>query len=154
MSQDFLQLCYVTNDFERAIDQLRSLHSIGPFKELRDHRVPTSPGKAAVAHFGLAFKADTQFEIVEPLSEEVGIYRDFLVGDDFQMRFHHIGRHIASYPAYVEALREYKARWSVPIDMSHFGGHYAYADSRAEFGHYLELLCFPGDALPTSVPRY
>jgi hypothetical protein len=154
MSHDFLQLCYVTNDFDQAIDKLRGVHSIGPFKEMRDHRVPTRGDKAAIGHFGLAFKADTQFEIIEPLAEDVGIYTDFLAGEGFQMRFHHIGRHISSLPDYRKALQEAKARWSVPIDMSAFGGHYAYADTRAEFGHYLELLCFPSDSLPTSVPRY
>lgn len=154
MSQDFLQLCYVTNDFDRAVEQLRGIHSIGPFKELRDHRVPMGPGRAAIGHFALAFKADTQFEIIEPLAEDVGLYRDFLQGEGFQMRFHHIGRHIASVEAYREALQQIKARWSVPIDMEGFGGYYAYADARADFGHYLELLCFPGESVATSVPRY
>lgn len=154
MTQGFMQFCYVTNDFGRAIDQLRRIHSIGPFKELRDHRVPTGPARAAVGHFGLAFKADLQFEIIEPLAEDVGIYRDFLTGEGFQMRFHHVGRNIASLAEYREALQQAKARWPVPIDMSAFGGHYAYADARAEFGHYFELLCFPDESIATSVPRY
>lgn len=154
MADDFLQLCYVTNDFDQAIDKLRSVHSIGPFKEMRDHRVPTRADRVAIGHFGLAFKADTQFEIIEPIAEDVGIYRDFLDGSGFQMRFHHIGRHIASLPEYREALSQAKARWPIPIDMAAFGGHYAYADARAEFGHYIELLSFPSNALPTSVPRY
>lgn len=154
MAGDFLQICYVTNDFEQAIAELRNVHSIGPFKEMRNHRVPTRDDRAAVGHFALAFKADTQFEIIEPVSEDVSIYRDFLSGPGFQMRFHHLGRHIVSLTEYQEALRQAKSRWPVPIDMAAFGGYYAYLDARAKFGHYLELLCFPAASVATDVPRY
>lgn len=154
MSQDFLQLCYVTNDFERAIAELRTIHGMGPFKELRDHRVPTSASKIAIGHFALAFKAQTQFEVIEPLDGDVDFYRAFLSGPGFQMRFHHTGRHIASLPEYREALAQLKGRWPVPIDMEGFGGHYAYIDAREQYGHYLELLCFPGASVATEVPRY
>lgn len=154
MSEDFLQLCYVTNDFERAIEELRAVHDIGPFKELRDHRVPTSATQAVIGHFALAFKADTQFEVIEPLSGAADIYRSVLNGPDFQMRFHHIGRHIASFSKYQEALTRLKARWPAPIDMEGFGGYYAYLDARPLYGHYLELLCFPQASVATEVPRY
>lgn len=154
MSQDFLQLCYVTNDFERAIEELRAAHDIGPFKELRDHRVPFSATQTAIGHFGLAFKADTQFEVIEPLDGDVDIYRQVLTGSGFQMRFHHTGRHIGSLDKYRTALAQLKARWPVPIDMEGFGGYYAYADARPLYGHYLELLCFPNASVATDVPRY
>jgi hypothetical protein len=155
MARDYIQLCYVTNDFERAIEQLRGTHSIGPFKEMRDLRVPTTPNKAVVGHFGLAFKAETQFEVIQPVAEDVAMYRDVLSGQGFQMRFHHIGRHIASLSAYRANLTQAKARWPVPIDVSEFGGNYAYADARSEYGHYLEWFCFPDDdAMAHTAPRY
>ena len=155
MSKDFVQLCYVTSDFDRAIDELRSAHGIGPFKELRDHRVPTSASQAAIGHFGLAFKGDTQFEVIEPLSGDVGIYRDVFDGTGFQMHLHHTGRHIASLADYRTALAQLKSRWPTPIDMEGFGGYYAYIDARPLYGHYLELLCFPQASVATDdVPRY
>jgi hypothetical protein len=154
VAYDFLQLCYVTNDFERAIAELRTNHRIGPFLEMREHRVPTGPGKTAIGHFGLAFKAHTQFEVIEPVDGDVGIYRDMIAGKNFQMRFHHTGRHIASEAEYQQTLEQGKSRWKVPVDMAGFGGRYAYLDARAEYGHYLELMCFPLDSIPFKAPRY
>jgi len=154
MSQDFMQFCYVTNDFDQAIDRIRSAHSMGPFKEMRELRVPTGPGRAAVGHFGLAFKAGIQFEIIEPVAGDIGIYQDVLGCSGFAMHFHHVGRHIASLDEYRETLRQARARWTVPIEVDELGGHYAYADSRTELGHYLEFFCFPAGSLADDAPHY
>lgn len=154
MPENFIQLCYVTNDFERALGELQKTHAMGQFKELRDHRVPMTADRTAVGHFGLAFKGDTQLEVIEPLGGDAGIYSDFLEGSGFQMRFHHIGRHMTSFEEYGVALREAKAQWATPVDMAWFGGHYCYVDTRGLWGHYLELLCFPDGSIARDVPRY
>jgi hypothetical protein len=121
---------------------------------MRDLRLPTRPDRAAVCHFGLAFKGETQFEVIQPLAGDIAMYRDFLGGPGFQMRFHHLGRHIASLSAYQQALSQARSRWSVPIDMAEFGGHYAYADARQDYGHFLEMFCFPDDSIAHIAPRY
>jgi hypothetical protein len=154
MAQDYIQLCYVTNHFEKAIERLRKTHFMGEFKQMRDLRVPTGPDTAAVAHYGLAFKSDMQFEVIQPIAEDIGIYQQVLTGPGFQMCFHHIGRHIASHDAYREALSHARTRWAVPIDIAQFGGYYAYADARPDYGHYLEFFCFPDDSMANTAPRY
>lgn len=154
MGDAFVQLCYVTNDFDRAIALLREMHAMGPFKEMRELELPTRPGHAAIGHFGLAFKEAVQFEVIEPLAGDVDLYRKGLPDDRFAMHFHHVGRHIPAIDEYRETLRLARERWSIVIDMAALGGHYAYTDARDTVGHYLEYFCFPGPDSPAAAPRY
>jgi hypothetical protein len=153
MSADFFQLGYVTNDFDRAMSALRALHDFGPFKEMRDTHLPTGPEREAIAHFALAFKGDVQFEVIAPLGGDCGIYRELLPADQFALRYHHLGRYISEPEAYQGLLETHAARWDMPIRCSAFGGFYAYADARKDFGHYLEIFTFPTDFFD-DVPRY
>ncbi len=153
MNADFFQLGYVTNDFDHAIRELRALHSIGPFKEMRDTHLPTRPGYEAIAHFGLAFKGDLQFEVIAPTSGDIGIYREAMPVGQPGMRLHHLGRHLGSPCEYHRLLESHAARWAMPIRCAAFGGFFAYADARSELGHYVEIFTFPGDFF-ADVPRY
>jgi hypothetical protein len=138
MSADFFQLAYVTNDFERAISELRSLHGLGRFKEMPDTHMPTGPGREAIAHFGLAFKGDVQFEVIAPTGGDSDIYREPLPAAAYALRYHHLGRYLSASEEYERLLAAHSARWAMPIHCSGFGGFYAYADARKDLGHYLE----------------
>jgi Glyoxalase/Bleomycin resistance protein/Dioxygenase superfamily len=153
MSGDFFQLGYVTNDFDKAINELRALHSIGPFKEMRDTHLPTRPGREAVAHFALAFKGEVQFEIIAPIGGDTDIYRESLPVDQPALRFHHLGRFVSALEEYQDLLETKYAHWEIPIKCGAFGGFYAYADARKDLGHYLEIFTFPGNFF-ADVPRY
>ncbi len=154
MNTDFLQFCYVTNHLDRAVETLRGIHGMGAFKELRELHLPTGEGREAHCHFALAFKAGMQFEVIQPLSGDIGLYQDGLPNNEFAMKFHHLGRHISSVESYREALAVAKSRWSIPINMAEFGGYYAYADARRDYGHYLEFFCFPPGSEAIDAPRY
>jgi Glyoxalase/Bleomycin resistance protein/Dioxygenase superfamily len=153
MSADFFQLGYVTNDFDRAMDELRALHDLGPFKEMRDTHLPTRPGHEAIAHFGLAFKGDLQFEVIAPTGGDSDIYREPLPAGQFALRYHHLGRYLSVPEEYQRLLETYSARWEMPVRCSAFGGFYAYADARKDVGHFLEIFTFPTDFFD-DVPRY
>ena len=153
MSSDFFQLGYVTNDFERAIGELRSLHALGPFKAMPDTHLPTGPGREAIAHFGLAFKGDVQFEVIAPTGGDSDIYRELLPVGQFALRYHHLGRYLSAPEEYQRLLEAQSARWEMPIRCGAFGGYYAYADARKDLGHYLEIFTFPTDFFD-DVPRY
>lgn len=154
MSYDFYQVAYVTNDFDRAVDEIRRAHDMGPFKEMRELHLPTAEDREAIGHFGIAFKGAMQFEVIEPLAGDAALYQDYLASDDFELHFHHLGQHIASEAAYKSTLEHMQKRWSAPINMAGFGGFYCYIDARNTHGHYLEFFCLPGSAFPTDVPRY
>lgn len=153
MKADFFQLGYVTNDFDRALRALRELHDLGPFKQMRDTHLPTAPGREAIAHFGLAFKGDVQFEVIAPTGGDSDIYREPLPAGQFALRFHHLGRYLSAPEDYQRLLEAHSARWPMPIRCNAFGGSYAYADARKDLGHYLEIFTFPTDFFD-DVPRY
>lgn len=154
MDRDYFQFAYVTNDFDRAIGILREQHGMGPFHELRDLELPTGPDRMVVGHFGVAFKAGMQFEVIQPLARDVGIYDGLLPDGDFGMAFHHLGRCFFSLEDYKAATAGASAQWDMPIDWEAFGGFYAYADARPQIGHFLEFFCFPDGRHLAGVPHY
>jgi len=154
MTSDYYQFAYVTNDFDQAIAMLREQHGMGPFHELRDLALPTGPDRVAEGHFGVAFKAGMQFEVIEPLGGDIGIYAGLLSEAEFGMAFHHLGRCFFSLDDYRAALASAAAQWEMPIDHEAFGGFFAYADARPRFGHYLEYFCFPDGRHLAGVPHY
>jgi Glyoxalase/Bleomycin resistance protein/Dioxygenase superfamily len=154
MTDEFFQLGYVTNDFERGIRELKALHAIGPFKEMRDLHLPTGPDREWVGHFALAFKQGIQFELIAPAGGDAGIYRDLLLHQGFALRFHHLGRFVTSVETYQNLLKDAAERWELPINYEAFGGFYAYADARKDLGHFLEYFTFPNADFFADVPRY
>lgn len=154
MDRDYYQFAYVTNDFDRAIALLRAQHGMGPFHELRDLALPTGPDRVAVGHFGVAFKGELQFEVIQPLAQDIDLYRGLLPENEFGMAFHHLGRCFFALDDYRAALAAARMQWALPIDWEAFGGFFAYADARPSFGHYLEYFCFPDGRHLAGVPEY
>ncbi len=137
MDRDYYQFAYVTNDFGQAIDALRKQHGMGPFHERRDLELPIGPDRVAVGHFGVAFKGSLQFEVIQPLAQDVALYVGLVPQHGFGMAFHHLGRCFSSLDAYQTALVSARKQWEIPIDYGAFGGFFAYADARPIFGHFL-----------------
>lgn len=139
----FHQVAYVTTDFDRALKVFAEVHRAKKFMELRDMRYPTGPGRVAHCNIGLAYVGATELEVIQPLGEDVQIYRDFLPRDEFAIRFHHISRFQtrADYDAQYAAFEKMGKR--IPI-VGDFEGRasYFYADFRAELGHYIECITF------------
>lgn len=154
MNGAYLQLGYVTNDFDRALDLFRQLHRLGPFKEMRDLTIGARDGRDVTGHFALAFKDGTQFEIIAPLAGDTAFYTEVLPAQDFAVRLHHTGHYFPDPAAYASAKAEAEARWAKPVDHAIFDGGYCYFDARKELGNYLELYSFPADTHFDGVPRY
>jgi hypothetical protein len=154
MTEEFFQLGYVTNDLDRGMAELKALHSIGSFKEMRDLHLPTGPDREWVGHFALAFKQGIQFELIAPAGDDGGIYRDLLLHQEFTLRFHHLGHFVSSLEAYQSLLKRAAERWELPVNCGAFGGFYAYADARKDLGHFLEYFTFPSADFFADVPRY
>src|SRR2546430_608508 len=88
----FLQLAYVTTDFDRALDEFRRSHGVARFLEMRGVPSPTTPGCFAELNVGLAWVGDMQIEVIAPLSGDDGVYRGALPTQGFAIRFHHVGQ--------------------------------------------------------------
>jgi hypothetical protein len=140
----FYQVAYVTNDFERALQSFRQSHGIHQFARLPAMRYPTGPGREAVCDVALAYVGCTEFEVICPQSGDVDIYRDYLPGSGFGLRFHHLGRLYHSMAELEQQLERHVQEGRIlPINAAAPGSaRYFYADHRAELGHYIEHICF------------
>jgi hypothetical protein len=153
VSGGYLQLGLVTNDFERALELLRATHAIASFKEMRELTIGARGDSSVTAHFALAFKGETQFEIIQPLDGDCDFYTECLPPDGFALRLHHLGQYCPT-PAEYEAARVAASRWPIIVDHAIFDGGYCYVDARAEIGLYREFYCFPAETHFEGVPCY
>lgn len=153
----FIQIAYVTNDFDRSLKYFAERHGIPKFMELRDLSIEIQPGKTALNNIGLAFVGDVQIEIINPLSGECAIYKDPLPEKEFAVRFHHVAQLIDTEEEY-EAQREAQRKLGkkIAIDGASPGNaRYFYTDYRDELGHYIEHIWYSeqGRAMFPMIPR-
>lgn len=154
MNGAYLQLGYVTSDFDRAMELVRESHGLGPFREMRDLTIGARGEQEVTCHFGLAFKGSTQFEIIHPLSGDSAFYTDMLPERDFAVCLHHIGHYYPDQAEFAAAKAAAEAKWAKPVDHAISDGGYCYFDARRDFSHYLELFCFSPESNFEGVPRY
>jgi len=140
------QLGYVTSDLDRALDELSERFGLE-----HQFRVPSGgatfmAGDEVVpweARFAMAARGGLIVELIEPVSGEVGFYRDALPADgSFAIRLHHLA-------AFMETGDEAWERARGALASAGLGFDYTmlipgrvragYIDARAELGHFLEL---------------
>ena len=153
----FFQVAYVTEDMDRAQRLFADTHRIPQFLEMRDMRYQTQGEKQAHCHISLAYVGAVEIELIQPLSGDVELYRDYLPRDGSAVRLHHLCRRFeteAEYDAQIEAFTRMGKRF--PINGKAEGvGRYFYCDFRAELGHYVEGIFFEPGTRPwlDSIPR-
>ena len=135
------------------MEEIGRVHGISDYMQMRDARFPTGPATNALCHFALAFRKGVQFEIIQPLGEEDGLYRQILPGSGYATLFHHLGQHFASRADFDAALADARSRWPIPAGFETMGGVYAYADARKDMGHHLEFFSFPVGSHLDAVPQ-
>lgn len=153
------QVAYVTNDFQRALAQFAITHRIGSFMQLKEMHYNTGPAREAICNIGLAYVGATEIEVIEPLSGDVQLYKDYLPSDGkFAVRFHHLSRLFESKAALEQQIAAYRGQGrAIPVDGGSPGmARYFYADFRPELGHYMEGICFEPEAKTwlASIPRF
>lgn len=140
------QLGYVTNDIDRAIDQLGARLGL-------EHTVRLPAGGAEFlkgdepapfeAKFAMGARGGLIVELIEPVSGEVGFYNDALPEDgSFAIALHHLAGFIPTGEEEWERLRGVLAAAGMRIDYTvTIPGRVraAYVDTRAQLGHFLEV---------------
>jgi hypothetical protein len=160
MYPGYYQTAYVTNDLDRAIDQLKRTYRIEHWAINRDFTYPPLPGKSLKMACALAFLGDSQFEIIQPLSGDDAFYRTPLVGSGYQLEFHHLCICFDTAEQYHENHEHLKRlgvtlAMDMTLDMGAGLALASYADFRQTCGHYLEYVWFTQAGLDWmgSVPR-
>jgi hypothetical protein len=131
------QNAYVTRDIVKAIATFKARANIRKLMEYAGTTEVTTPAGRGTQTNKLAFiwVGDLQYELIEPVSGAVDLYRNALPADDSPL-FHHICMR-------VDDWGDFRARvdkQSLPVVLE--GGtdslKFLYLDARQHLGHYLE----------------
>jgi hypothetical protein len=131
------QNAYVTRDIDKGIATFRQRGKIDKVITYEGTNAITTPNGPGTQTNKMAFIwiGDLQYELIQPISGDVSLYRDALPADD-GLRFHHICMRVPDWD-------EFRARVDhQPYPVVIEGGgellRFLYLDTRAFLGHYLE----------------
>jgi hypothetical protein len=139
------QVCYVTPDLDRGMEELRDLMGIENSIEVpvegatfmkRGEEVDWEPRVAMGARGGLIV------ELIEPVSGEVEFYREALPTDGGALGFHHLAMLVPlgdeAWSSVENVLGENDMSFEYTILIPE-RARLAYVDTRAQLGHWIEL---------------
>jgi len=140
-NRDYMQMCWVVTDLDRAIDHWVRTAGAGPFfvfgeihfteSNYRGTPMDLAPCRAAMGQFG-----DTQIELIEPLGDDPGIWRDlYRFG---QAGFHHTGLYCTDYEAQRDAY--VAAGAEIAFEGLMMGAKTCYIDTSPTLGFMTELV--------------
>ena len=134
------QNAYVTRDIKKAIESFKTRANIRKLIEYEGTTEVRTPDGLALQTNKLAFiwVGDLQYELIQPISGAVNIYRDGLPADD-SPRFHHICMRVYNW----DDFRARVDRQPYPVILEGGGDwlKFLYLDARPFLGHYLEYTC-------------
>jgi hypothetical protein len=131
------QNAYVTRDIDKGVESFRvrgGVQDARVFEAAVEVQTPAGRGMA-VSKLSFIWVNNLQYELIQPVSGLVDIYRDALPADD-SLKFHHICMRVDNW-------QEFRARVELqPFPVVLEGGsehlRFLYLDARAFLGHYLE----------------
>ncbi len=140
------QLGYVTTDLDRAIDELGTTLGLEHCLRLPSGGATFHAGDEVVpweSKFAMAARGGLIIELIEPVSGEVGFYRDLLPADgSFALRLHHLAMFAETGDAEWDRLGGLLATAGLRFDYTMvIPGRVraGYVDTRALLGHFIEI---------------
>ncbi len=131
------QNAYVTRDIDKAVAKFEAnadVRKILQFEVTTNIWTPEGEGEQT-NKLAFIWVEDLQYELIQPVSGAVGIYRDALPENDKPL-FHHICMRVANW----DDFRKRVDQQSYPVVLE--GGSdelkFIYLDAREFVGHYLE----------------
>jgi hypothetical protein len=138
---NFMQLCWVVPDLEAAIDRWVKTSGAGPFflfedvhfteSQYRGRPADIAPHRAAIGQSG-----EMQIELIQPLGDEAGIWRDVVPTGGFGL--HHAGLYCTDYGADRSAYLASGAELAFEGLM--MGAKTCYIDTTSSLGFMTELI--------------
>jgi hypothetical protein len=133
------QNAYITRDIDKAVASFRSRADVADarvFEAAVEVQTPVGRGMA-VSKLCFIWINNLQYELIQPVSGLVDIYRDALPADD-SLKFHHICMRVDNW-------QEFRARvpqQRLPVVLEGGSEHlrFLYLDAREFIGHYLEYV--------------
>ena len=141
------QLGYVTRDIDRAVAHYQDKLGIREFvRRETDGLVDYRGGRAPFRiHVALANLGDKQVELIQPIEGVSDFYTDGLDLDAAVAVLHHFGILVDGPEAEWDAMKAVVRQAGYEIVLEDAPApdgqmHFAYADTRADYGHYMEFL--------------
>ncbi len=145
------QICWVTNDLDRAVQELKKKFDIPKFLVMRDVSFDDvyyhgNLEKEYELNAAWANGDNFNLELVHPLKGfTTEFYGSKLPSDEFVLQFHHMGvRYDNDIQGYEQAIKALKNKGFEQVVDSGITGisKFCYFDMRDLLGHYLELIWF------------
>ena len=133
------QNAYITRDIEKAIEGIRA-RSAGANIMRFEGPVEVTTAKArgtAISKLAFIWINNLQYELIQPVSGLVDIYRDELPEDD-SLKFHHICMRVPEWDNF--RARVDQEGYPVVLEGGSDMLKYIYIDAREFVGHYLEYV--------------
>ncbi len=131
------QNAYITRDIEKAVESFRTRAGVTDVMRYEGEvEVITPRGRGpAVNKLAFIWIGDLQYELIQPVSGYVDVYRDALPADD-SLLFHHVCMRVDDWDTFRAKVE--RQRYPVVLEGGSDALKYVYLDARHFLGHYLE----------------
>jgi hypothetical protein len=131
------QNAYITRDIEKGIKSFQTRSGVKDFMRYEGPVEVTTPRGRGIGVNKLAFIwiDGLQYELIEPVSGMVDIYRDALPADD-SLKFHHVCMRVDNWDTFRAKVQKHK--YPVVLEGGNELLSFLYLDARDYVGHYLE----------------
>lgn len=132
---------YVTHDLEFGKRRLAAMFGVKECMIYPELDIGV-PGGTAKIGFAVAVSHGMQLEVIQPLGDMDGVYRQALPDDPADIVFHHFASKVESEDEWQMVLDAAQNHgFEVVVDGGQeFGSRYIYLDTRAQLGHMLEFI--------------
>lgn len=131
------QNAYITRDIEKALESFKTRAGVQDAKSFEVTVEVNTPAGHGMATNKLAFIwiDDLQYELIQPVSGLVDVYKDALPADD-ALLFHHVCMRVDDWDAFRAKVET--QRYPVVLEGGGDQLRFLYLDARDFLGHYLE----------------
>lgn len=133
------QNAYVTRDVDKWVEAFRSRAKVRKVIVYEGSTPVSTSAGPGIQTQRLAFiwVGDLQYELIQPISGAVDLYRDALPADD-GLKFHHICMRVADWDEF--RPRVDPQPYPVVLEGGNEALRFLYLDARPFLGHYLEYV--------------
>ena len=146
----FLQIAYVTTDFDRALSEFAAQYGVPTWLQLRNLEIETGKDRSCRTHVALTYVGATQLEVIQALGGDDTVYRHGLPEQGYAVRLNHLAQLIDT-EAEFDAIHDDVVAQGIPVSIYGTGGggtaRYFYTDHRASLGHYVEHVWYSPEGL-------
>jgi len=143
MRHEHVQIAYVTNDIERAVEVFRKRYGISEFASLAGRIADDSPMNVRVAWAG-----GTMYEIIEATGPAAQFYNARLPEGEFAIRHHHFAHIVQDREAWSALMAELAMEGIDIVFEKHRQGFMRFCYVKApDLDHYLEFFLLEKDGI-------